>query len=203
MILYRFSRKCWLEDFKNKGLVSFGRADSYLKSELTEAQKDDEHTRILKPDITKTKLSIEGHLIHGLKDLVINLTARDASKGLFPYHMLCFATTFNEKLYGAFNGDACLEIHNTDEFFEILSRSLIAEGWEGKHSFIDYYDPDKLVRLKGKGAEKIIFSKEARYKYQNEYRIAITHHDRSRLNSERVQFILGDLSHICTIHTKT
>lgn len=98
MSLFRFGERKWLEEFL-KGNLSFGKATSYKDEKLTDAQRDNEQTRTLNPDLNKTHFFIEGYPIKNLKDVEVGYTARDIYNKPLQYYLMSFTQTFDSIMY--------------------------------------------------------------------------------------------------------
>jgi len=193
MSLFRFSKRKHLEDFVNEGILCFGIATSYLEIKLTEAQRDNEQTRICIPDLKKTKFVINGSI--AFKNVELKHTARDIHNNPLQYYLMSFARIFDARLYEEFEADSCIEILDEEKFKQRLGTKLKKLDYKGYLSDVAYYDPKQLQAFLD--FKDILFSKEIKYAYQEEFRIVLFPPALDNFKKERIKIKIGALEDIC------
>jgi hypothetical protein len=193
MSLYRFGKREYLEDFL-QGKLSFAIASSYDDVKLTVAQRDNERSRKFKPDLKKHLFAINGSPIDALKEVEINLTARDADRKPLDYYLMSFTSVYDTRLFSEFQADACIEVINEVEFSNRLDKSLKIKDWKGLLGAVKYFDPQKLGTISTN--EDVLFSKSNQYEWQHEFRASIFPFCREELKDQRIIIDVGDISDI-------
>jgi len=121
---------------------------------------DEQHRKIVLRDPVITNVST-GSPIVPLGDVVRHL---DISTD---YITLCFTTVYSDHFYQDFVGaDACLIIHQPNEFFNRLYKALdhvIPESWAAADAAVSYGSKSELG---------VAFTKDEKFLFQSEYRFA-------------------------------
>jgi len=113
--LYRYSERKWLERSLTLGEFRLRPASDYRSIEKDNARQDDELVRLRKsPASSVTIQNIRtGEKIQPIGDVVYR------SETGTNYLTICFSKQWDEKLFEVFpNTNACLVIHNVNEFCE-------------------------------------------------------------------------------------
>jgi len=195
MSLFRFSKHKHLEDFVNEGILSFGIATSYLNIKLTEAQQDNEQTRTCAPDLKKTKFVINGSAIKGLRTVEIKHTAMDIYNNPLKHYLISFTRIFDTCLYRKFESNSCIEIFDENKFKQRLDAELIRLNYKAYLGNVAYYNPRQLQVFPS--FKDVLFSKESKYAYQQEFRIVLFLASLDDFKKKRVAIKLGNLTDIC------
>lgn len=192
MSLYRFSKREYLEDFV-QGKLSFAPALFYDDVRLSLAQRDNEVTRTLKPDLKKSRFFINNSPINGLREVELKHTARDSEGDIFNYYLMSLSTECDEKFFNEFKADSCVEVVNEVEFENRLSEALNVMNWKGLLGAVNYFDSKALRGFTENN--DILFSKPNGYGWQKEYRVVIFPLEKEIMNGRKVVDV-GDLSDI-------
>jgi len=159
--LYRYSEMTLLQRSLRFGEFRLRPASDYTDMEDAAARTDDERKRkIVLRNPTITNVST-GQPIVPLGDVVMHTDTNT------DYLTLCFATIYSDHFYQDFVGsDACLIIHQPNEFFNRLYKALdrvIPESWGAADGAVTYGSKSKL------GAA---FTKDDKFLFQFEWRFA-------------------------------
>lgn len=162
--LYRYSEKKWLERSLYFGEFRLRPAADYKSIETDLARNDDELVRkSSSPASSVTIINLStGKEINPIGDVVYR------SKVGTNYLTICFSKQWNEKLFEVFpDTDACLVIHNVEEFCERIhiaaEKILHQPQWAGIDAPVVYFGKSKLGP---------VFSKPRHFFYQHEWRFA-------------------------------
>lgn len=161
--LYRYSEMKWLQRSLQLGEFRLRPASDYKGMEGAAARTDDEqHRKIVLRNPVITNVST-GQPIIPVSDVVMHSdTGTD-------YLTLCFATIYSDHFYQDFVGsDACLIIHEPNEFFNRLYTALdrvIPESWGAVDSAVSYGSKSKLG---------VAFTKDEKFLFQFEWRFVCT-----------------------------
>ncbi|MDQ2138025.1 hypothetical protein RBI14_07575 [Alcaligenaceae bacterium B3P038] len=160
--LYRYSEKKWLERSLDLGEFRLRPATDYKKQETDAARHDDELVRINTSPASSVSITImlTGQTIKPIGEVVYR-----AEVGT-NYLTICFSKHWDEHLFNDFPGtDACLVIHEVDDFCERLHRAaqLALPKWAGM---------DATVVYGGKSELGAVFSKPLQFILQHEWRFA-------------------------------
>jgi len=186
--LYRYSEKKFLDRSLILGEFRLRPASDYTAIEKDIARQDNELVRTHKsPASSVTIENIRtGERAQPIGDVVYRSETRTN------YLTICFSKQWDEKLFEVFpDTDACLIIHNVDEFCERVHFAVekALPQWAGMDAPIVYFGSSKL------GA---VFSKPRRFFYQHEWRFAwlpIT----TRKHIEPITISIGNIENIAEI----
>lgn len=160
--LYRYSEARWLERSLRLGEFRLRPAEDYRTLEGDSARQDNELVRIResKPENVKITLPRTGQEFTPIGPVTYTSTFSTN------YLTLCLSSVWNENHFKDFTGtDACLIIHNPEEFAERLHEAAeaILPGWCGIDAPITYI---------GKSRYGVPFSKPLRFFAQQEWRFS-------------------------------
>jgi len=191
--LYRYSERIWLERSLKLGEFRVRAASDYKKFESDSARHDDELVRIDKSPGSSVIITNErtGERIVPVGDVTYRTEIGTN------YLTVCFSQRWNETLFDVFpDTDACLVIHNVDEFierFHFAASSVLPESqWIGLDAPVEY---GRESCLGG------VFSKPNQFRNQHEWRFAWLP-VRSLTNIEPVIVKLGNIESIAEIVDK-
>lgn len=191
--LYRYSERKWLERSLKLGEFRLRAASDYKKFESDFARHDDELVRTHKSPGSSVIITNErtGQRIVPIGDVTYRTeTGTD-------YLTICFSQRWHEALFDVFpDTDACLVIHNVDEFIErfhfAASFVLPESQWLGFDAPVEY------GRKSCFGA---VFSKPIQFRNQYEWRF-VWSPVRSLKNIDSVLIKLGNIESIAEIVDK-
>lgn len=160
--LYRYSERKWLERSLELGEFRLRAATDYKQQETDAARHDDELVRVSTSPASAVTITIEdtGQRINPIGDVAYR------SEVGTNYLIICFSKRWDEYLFDDFPGtDACLVIHNVDDFCERLhsAAEIALPQWAGI---------DAAVVYGGKSNLGAVFSKPLQFIVQNEWRFA-------------------------------
>jgi hypothetical protein len=139
-------------------------ASSFDDSSLNQAQQDDEMVTSFIPDPEHMAITkMDGQEITGLLSAEINYQVQT------DYYIYCSSHTFDYRLFGDFEADACLFIYDEIKFAEDLEahvRKAVSIEEIG-YGAVEYTDP---VIEKTQKEPVVHIHKHIRFQYQNEYR---------------------------------
>lgn len=127
--LYRYSERKWLERSLSLGEFRLRPASDYLNDECSSARRDDErHRKLVWP---KSSVRIM-HVRTRQSNVPVGDVIAESDVGS-DYLTLCFAKVYSDHFYDEFcNSDACLIIHDPNEFSARMHRAsnaVIPSGW--------------------------------------------------------------------------
>src|ERR1700677_3960379 len=192
--LFRYTRADFADQMLAQGIVSLGPADLYRRQELTEAQRDDERSRVYTPDAARLRIMTARpnetpKQIHGVRDVRVTYQMPG-------YYLLCLAEEITPAMTAAYSTDTCIESFDPTEFFERLDKAVarqipIYRFWTGPINYVSKNGfPEKPNNL------DLIFTKFDNYAYQREYRVALFSEDETPPDA-RLFFRLGPLNDVC------
>jgi hypothetical protein len=171
--IYHFNKSCYIHDFRPQGRISFGLAAGFLRSGLTKGQQDDEMIRTAVPDVKTTGVLVGEEI--GDAKAIQNVISLRVSLGIrVPYFIKCFSLGYSEKMYAEVDGDTCIQITDTNVFFQRFEKALLAQlpGWAALMGEVQYWDFSKVPD--GRNQLDLMFLKDtATYSCQQEYRIVL------------------------------
>jgi hypothetical protein len=186
--LYRYGELKWLTSALHLGEFRLRPASDYKSLVNDEARYDDELLRVRKSPgaaVTITMLD-SGQQLKPIGDVTY-----ENSVGT-NYRTLCFSERWDEHLFDDFeNSDACLVIHEVDEFSERLHAAVAAvlPNWAGL---------DARVSYGVKSEHGAVFSKPLEYITQHEWRFAWLPPS-VRVHLEPLSICIGSLEHLAEI----
>jgi hypothetical protein len=194
--LFRYTLPVYAEQMIQEGAVSLAFADLYRQEELLAAQRDDERSRVYKPEAAKLRLMTVGkdqppRQLQGISDFRM-------SYQLPGYHVLCLSEEATADMKTAFPGQQCIEIQNPTEFFERLDKAIAKQIPVYRfYTAPVMYIPQQGFPLKLNNLE-LIYTKFDQFSYQHEYRVVLFTEEKTP-PVPRYTFKLGCLSDICRI----
>lgn len=194
-VLFRFSRREWLERTLSEGHLWLNAASAFLDSNLGPARADDERkkVRVLPGEHTKVTTS-DGRLIPVLGDFTEWTEGQE-------YFLLSTASDYHPYMFTAFgDSDACLVINDARAFVDRMALSLSRQhpSWDFGEMLVHYYDPRELTDLN----EELdsIKSKRFEYAFEMEWRFACVPPEPH--GADHIELRLGPLWDIATIVPK-
>lgn len=145
--LYRYGKKQWIEKALIEGSFQIKPAIYYLEDKNNQARKDNEHI-------------FESETKNG--DILQTFTDRDINK-----YILCMSYAYDERLYDAFESDACLVIKDVIEFEKRLESAIVSLNRDF------YFIGSRVSYSKIMHQSSVLFSKTFDYITQREYRYLI------------------------------
>ena len=194
--LAKFSKRRFIFDAFDKGIIRVAPAQSYQDSSLNPAQKDDELSHHVRTPNEQIVFKMYGLDEHGR---AIELHPKPLE--LFRYmevpnfYVWCCGLGYDARLFKEFNADAALIVKYigafTKRFSDAVRAQLPTAAFES--GGIGYYDPYNTRH------EQLIpgFSKHLRYRYQNEHRFVWKVENPAELTPFFVE--LGPLHDIATV----
>ena len=192
----KLGKREYLEKTFREGIWRISPASSYSDPSLNPAQRDSELELAFYALRRDVQMEVFDHRTGATKGKIrpigdVKITARSVTD----YYVSCLSKQLPVRLFGDFEADCCIVIHEPLEFakrmFQAAARTLA--GWDGRFADVRYIDPYNCS-----SAEPDLFrSKHFRYAYQREVRF-------SWLPARAVQKIdhafleLGTLSDIST-----
>lgn len=151
-------------DYFNESSFKISLASSFSDPSLNPAQTDDELIMEYLPSPKKARFSkLNGEPINGVEHVKLRLEIKRDS------YVFCSSLSFDVRLFGDFNSNACLFIYDSTKFANDLLRLVSSSIPVLDHAYkpVKYIDP---VRPDGSKPKAIEFCKHIKYLYQNEYR---------------------------------
>jgi len=190
----RYGEMSWLPQMLTEGTVILKCATAYEDESMNEARRDDElrhHTFSSASNVRIT--GPQGQPIRAIGD--IRTTVELTSK----YYLLCTSAECDPTLFQAFNADACLIIHDPDEFARRLEKAFapVMGDSELLHFPVQYVDPYNPGPNAPDAPGAV---KSFTYAYQKEYRFIWTP-SRNSPTSTELKAKLGDLRDIAELLT--
>ncbi|MGA2085236.1 MAG: hypothetical protein ABSG60_06950 [Terracidiphilus sp.] len=193
--LVKYGKRSWLTRTLAKGEWRISPASYYSDATLSKARRDSElefHIRAANLEKTSKPVEgMEGQYYHVLKD-VFAIDIKAATN----YYLVCLARGLIYRMFDDFDADACLIIHNEDEFVRRMLRAFAAINprWFGTFKAVDYIDPC-MPRL----PIDVHFAKHFRYSYQEEVRFVWTPLSPSLAKLSQFTINLGPIDDICEL----
>lgn len=151
-------------DHFDKSSFKVSLASSFSDPSLNPSQRDDELALEYLPNPKEVKLTkLNGEAIEGVQHIKLNFEIKR------DYYVFCSSLSFDVRLFGDFDSNACLFIYDSEQFAKDLQRLVSSSISILDHAFkpVRYIDP---VRPEGGRPKEIEFCKHIKYLYQNEYR---------------------------------
>jgi hypothetical protein len=194
-VLFRFSRRDWLERTLREGHLWLPAASTLLNADLGPARADDERKKVRILPGAHTRITNErGQNIELRGDLTEWVETDD-------YYMLSTAADYHPYLFDAFRGsEACLVIEDAVEFTSRFALALSRQhpDWDFGEMLVHYYDPRELAPSN----EDIdpIKSKRFEYAFEMEWRFACI--PPLPVATDHIELYIGSLEDIATIVPK-
>jgi len=204
--LFKFGKATHLRPMLECGRLLISPASSYKDPSLNIAQRDADELRIvLRPSTTGKPIVIKDQEGNTVFDTSAPRHFQIAFEigGDQNYYVWCCSTTYEPRLFVDFKADACLIIHDHNEFARRLNTALYANsptlpGMRGND--VRYYDPlspGEALENMCKEPLPIMFFKDFRYTYQAEYRFVWPVKDVTELAPVNIE--VGPLHDICDL----
>ncbi len=191
-VLFRFSRREWLERTLSEGHVWLNAASYFNNSSLSASQRDDElrKEQVLSGEHTKITTN-DGRTIPIAGDLTQWRECKE-------YFMFSTSVDYHPYLYSAFPGsEACLVINDAHEFANRLAQAVSRKlpDWDFGEMAVHYYDPREPSTID----EEVdpIQSKKFHYAFEMEWRFACV--PPIAPNWDHVELTIGSLADIAMI----
>ena len=163
-ILFRYSKKKYMQKMIEQGQIRFSPAESYEDEENNQARRDDElHKHAYIPGEHATITDQSGRRIDVLGDIRRTVTGTR-------YHLLCLSCVWNSDLFADFEADTCVAVSDPQEFSRRIETEgrAVFPGWYFHDCPVQYFDP--FEQGKNEFFDSAM-SKDFRFAHQNEYRI--------------------------------
>lgn len=176
-VLYRYGKKRWIEKAL-EGSFLIKPAIYYSEDDNNQARKDNEHIfeSKIKKELNPIVKTLQGQTIEVIGDISQTFTDRDINQ-----YILCMSYAYDERLYDAFESDACLVIKDVIEFEKRLESAIVSLN----RGF--YFVGNRVSYSKIMHQLSILFSKTFNYIAQREYRYLIYSDNPISVNYERIQ----------------
>lgn len=198
-VLLKFGKLQHLEDLLSRGRIRFAGAKSYGETTLTVAQQDNElEVRILADSKEVQVCKVDQRTLEPTGQIMPIGQVIFLLESPSDYYISCMTSTYDRRFFDDFNADAFLLINDPHRFVTTIFSAFeaISQGWTGKATFVNYYDP-----LKSDVPKNVYFEKGREYEYQKEYRIALLP-PKTVLTLEPLFLDIGSLSDYCEIIVK-
>jgi len=192
----KFGRRNHIADALKIGRLRIAPASSYDDASLNSTQSDKELEHYAVTPNEQLMMKVYGRNANG-NEVEIPVQMHELFRYMMvpDFYVWCCGLGYDARLFHEFTADAALIIHDQSAFCERLSRAVSVEHPKSvkREGIVQYYDPHTVRR------EQLvpIFSKNFRYAYQNEYRLAWNVQDGEPLKPFVVE--LGPLSDIATM----
>lgn len=187
-VLFRYGERYWLKQMIEFGKVRIKAARIYTEMENDLARRDDElmkHTYIPGEYVTITLP--DGREVRPIGDVKASVTGTD-------YFMYCVANDWDPELFADFKADACVVIHDPDEFARRLkAAATVLQDWDFHYNPVEYFDT--YERRRHEYIDNAM-SKDFRFAYQRETRFLWAGFGRSAAGF--IDLDLGPLADIAT-----
>lgn len=162
-VLFRYDKREWLHELVQFGRLRVKAAREYALMEDDPARRDDEQVKhSYSPGEYVTVTFPDGRTSRPIGDLHYRATGID-------YYAYCVANEWDPDLFSDFKSDACVVIHNVEEFARRLSSAASPRlrNWYFHYNPIEYFDT-----YERQPHERIdnAMSKDFRFAYQRETR---------------------------------
>ena len=193
--LAKYGKRSWLTRTLATGEWRISPASYYSDATHGKAMRDSElEFHFCAANLERTSKpveEVEGEYYHTLKDIF----AIDI-KAATDYYLVCLARGLIYRMFDDFDADACLIIHNEDEFVQRMLRAFAAINprWFGTFKTVDYIDPC-MPRM----PIDVYFAKHFRYSYQKEVRFVWTPLSIPLAKLSHFTINLGPIDDICEL----
>ncbi len=188
---YKYGKKENLEKLLYSGEILLRPASYYSDSSLNNAIKDDELSRLYILNSDFNKLNAELKTENETHNLVNGFYTKNINTD---YYIFCLSNVFEPRLFNDFDADSCLIIKNPSLFISKLGKVLPDNIFKFEQRTVSYFDP----LLDNPLSVSIPFSKDFKYSYQNEYRIAFTPY-KKRQKIDSFKTCIGNISEFAEI----
>ena len=162
-VLFRYGERKWLTELVQFGRLRIRAARDYALMESDPARKDDE---LVKHSYSPGEYVVltfpDGRTSRPIGDLRYSVTGTD-------YYVYCVSNDWDPDLFPDFNADACVVIHDPEEFARRLKDAAAPKlgDWYFHYNPVEYFDTYERRRY-----EHIdnAMSKDFRFAYQRETR---------------------------------
>jgi hypothetical protein len=188
-VLFRYGERYWLKRMIEFGDIRIRAARQFAEMEKDPARHDDElNKHRFSPGEYVSITLPNGQTTRPIGDMKTSVTGTD-------YFAYCVSNDWDPQLFANFKVDACVIIHDVDEFARRLNRAAASklEGWYFHYNPIQYYDP--YERLHNERIDHTM-SKEFRFAYQRETRFLWAGLGRTAVGF--IDLTIGSLADIAT-----
>lgn len=203
-IFCKFGKIQWMRELLEHGNLRISPASYYSYSEHNIARRDDEL-------ILETYLTPYDYDLGIIPDFLLEKYP-ERGWGVINHikpsnhYLYCLTVSFNPRYFFDFRGDdgiadACVIIHNPDEFERRLTAAVsqALNGWHIKTGMAKYVDPYSVVTLLPNHSDEIYFFKPFRFLYQREYRLVAIPPPREQNTLDHLSLRLGSLKDIAEL----
>lgn len=194
--LAKYSKNDYLLETLKEGKICINPASSFSDPSLNRAVRDFE----LELKFYNKRKAKEETLSNNSSDLESQIKSigddGHTIKSNTDYFVYCLSSCWAPRLFGDFEANSCLIIKQPESFVRRLMQALTAKfpTWHGIGTNVKYIDP---LRSSKEGVN-IFYSKQFRFAYQKEYRVAWYPKDpKEKLDHFFVS--LGNLEDICEL----
>jgi hypothetical protein len=167
--LVKYSKKQFLEEMLYRGKIRLSPASSFSGSGNNYATYDDEFSRTTVRLKSEIKMSYANKETGQKEDIELLGNSHFTVNFKTDYYMYCMSRSYEMRFFQDFRSDACLVIHDPEEFKKRVLQTTGAQfkEWVDMDESVNYIDPYNV----GKIDEILVpFTKHHRYWYQREYR---------------------------------
>ena len=151
--LFRYCKTKYNKDLLEHGLIRLSPALKYNDGALLSAQQD--------------------------RETILEVASADGHFEVGNFHVVCFSSIYNYRMYCEFQSDSCIVINNTQEFQERFNRAVEEFNRNStgprisvaKTCPIIYYDSFNIEMPTI--ADEIYFTKPLQFAYQHEFRLIV------------------------------
>ncbi len=191
--LVKFSKKIYITQMNNTGIIRVNPASFYDDPSLNQAIQDRELSQTLVlPRGTKLKKQIDSDNYEEIKGIrSISLTKHSPTD----FYVYCMTKLYNHRLFDDFEADACLLIYDVNKFLKKFLDYLKEDyyDWLIQSKEVHYQDPFFPT-----ATINIPFNKHFRFWYQSEFRIVFK--PRNHINKlEPIDIEIGSLNDCCEL----
>lgn len=162
-ILFRYGKVQYMQAMVKHGSIRIGSASFYRHLESDAARADEERMKIsFIPGEYARITTLDGREIPVLGDVQQTVAVPN-------YYLLCMSCDWDLTLFNDFSADACVVIHDSEQFAERLelASKVQLDGWYFHHNPVEYFDP---YEMSGNQYFNAAMCKDFRFAYQREYR---------------------------------
>ncbi len=162
-VLFRYDKTHQIENLFNNGQIRIRPASDFLRLEQDIARKDEECSKKLFLEISRTRITTEA----GTEIPFVGCIEKTVS--LPDYYVFCMACDWDPELFADFDVDSCLIIKDTESFSHLIENAakIQLSDWFFHHNPVEYFDP--YERHKNEHIDAAM-SKNFKFAYQREYR---------------------------------
>ncbi|WP_207457269.1 hypothetical protein [Azospirillum sp. SYSU D00513] len=168
---YKYTQKEYAESFLRKGLMRIAPASSYNNASYNSAIKDDELT-------IKSFISPYDYDLGFIDPYYLRIAPERChmfidQKKPSDHYLFCISVSFDLRYFFDFGCNACICIHNQEEFKTRLVNAVSQklQNWHVSMGPAEYMDPYFITTLLPGNSPEMYFIKDFEYMYQSEHRL--------------------------------